>query len=156
MSFVQPIRVTGLRDLQRDLKSVDKELGKELRKGFNEVAEIIVEETRRKVPHRSGAARRSVKVASTQTAAAIAWGGKKAPYYPWLEFGGTVGKGRIGAGVAKKKAGGEFGGQAGSVKRAWRPDGRYLYPTIKSNRGEMLEALDAVIVALFKKAGWGG
>lgn len=148
-----PLRVAYLKEFQRGLKKVDGELGKELRKGFNEVADVIVADTRRRVPVRTGKARASVKVASTQTAAAVAWGGRKAPYYPWLEFGGTVGRGRVSAGN-KQRAGGRFGDVAGSVKRTWKPGGRYLYPSIKANRDEMLDVLDDVIVRLFKKAGW--
>lgn len=134
---VEPITVTGLKEFQKGLKQVDKDLPKELRKGFNEVADLVVADVRKRVPVRSGKARLSVRSASTQTAAQIKAGGRKAPYYPWLDFGGRVGPNK-------------------SVKRPFRQGGRYLYPAIKQNRDEMLEALDDVMVRLFRREGWDG
>lgn len=132
-----PIKVTGLKEFQRAIKEVDRELPKSLRKAFNDVAGVVADDVRRLVPVDSGAARASVRAASTQSAAAIKAGGRKAPYYPWLDFGGKVGVNR-------------------SVRRPFIPGGRYLYPSIKRNRGVMLEALDDALATLFRQEGWNG
>lgn len=137
MALTDPIQVQGLKELQRGIKQVDRDMAKELRKAFNEVAGVVVDDIRRLVPVESGAARNSVRAASTQSAAAIKVGGRRAPHYPWLDFGGKVGINR-------------------SVTRPFIPGGRYLYPSIKRNRAVMLDALDDALDALFRKAGWDG
>lgn len=135
MTFKDPVKVTGLREFSAGLKTVDGELAKELRKGLNEVAQFVVDDVRRQVPTRTGKARSSVRAASTQRAAVIKLGGRKAPYYGWLEFGGRVGRGK-------------------SLKRRFIAEGRWLYPTIRRKRETLLETLDDVLVRLFDKAGW--
>ena len=142
------VHVTGIRDLQAALRDVDKDLAKELRVGFNEVARIVVDAARPKVPRRSGAAQASMKPRSTQRAAGIAVGGTKAPYYGWLEFGGTVGKGRV-AGGAKKKA-----LVAGAGKRPYVVGGRYIYPTLHDKRPEIDAKVDEVMGRLAARAGF--
>ncbi|MDM4721158.1 HK97 gp10 family phage protein [Micromonospora sp. WMMA1363] len=85
------IAVLGLRDLSRRLRKIDGEAAKQLRIVFNEAAEIVVSDARPKVPKRTGRAAGSLKMRSTRTAVRIAMGGPRAPYYPWLDFGGRVG-----------------------------------------------------------------
>ena len=80
-------------------------------------------------------------------------GGKKAPYYGWLDFGGTVGKGRVSAGVSKKRAGGDFGGKEGSIKRPWIDGGRYIYPAYAANRESIHKALEQILAELVREAG---
>jgi hypothetical protein len=75
-----------------------------------------------------------VKAASGQREARIKAGSAKAPYYPWLDFGGKVGKNR-------------------SVDRKFKPEGRYLYPTYKAKRGEVLERVADQIFGLIEKHG---
>jgi hypothetical protein len=106
--MVQVLKVDGLAQFVRNLKKLDADLPKVLRKSFNTAADVLVAEIRPLVPQRSGSARASVRSASTQTAARVTGGGNKAPYYPWLDFGGKVGRNK-------------------SVKRPWYPDGRYIY-----------------------------
>lgn len=139
------IHVRGLKEVRKALRDVDKTLGPELRKGLNEVAELVLDTARPLVPHRSGDARASLKAGSTETAVQIKAGGSKAPYWGWLDFGGTVGEGRVSAGVSKKRAGGAFGGSAGKQKRRYIPEGRYIYPTLRKRRDDIEEAFYDVI-----------
>lgn len=104
----EPIRIVGLREFTRALRETDAALPKEIRVAHNDVASLLIGETRPKIPKRSGRAAGSLRAASTRKAVRVRAGGRRAPYYPWLDFGGRVGKGK-------------------SIKRPFLPDGRYLY-----------------------------
>lgn len=153
MAENETIRVVGLADLRKALRQIEQTLPRELGAGLAEAAAIVADAARPKVPRRSGAAQASIKVRKKQGAAALAVGGAKAPYYPWLDFGGTVGRGRVAAGN-KQRAGGEFGGTAGSVKRKVIRGGRYIYPTLREKDAEVKAKVDEVVVRLAKRAGF--
>lgn len=126
------IQVEGLAQLNRALRAVDKDAPKGLRLAFNSAAEILVNEVRPKIPQASGAARRSLVARSTRTSARVGVGGKRAPYYPWLDFGGQ----------------GRIAGRPGP--RPFLREGRYVYPTLREIRprieSELQSKLTAVIV----------
>lgn len=109
------IQVRGLRELRGALRGIEKTLGPELRKGLNEVADVVLDTARPLVPTRSGKARASLKAGSTEKAVQIKAGGAKAPYWGWLDFGGKVGHNK-------------------SVKRRFITEGRYIYPTLTRKR----------------------
>jgi hypothetical protein len=134
------IHVRGLKEVRKALRDVDKTLGPELRKGLNEVAELVLDTARPLVPHRSGDARASLKAGSTETAVQIKAGGSKAPYWGWLDFGGTVGEGRVSSHVAHKKA-----AVAGKMKRRYIREGRYIYPTLRKRRDDIEDKFYDVI-----------
>lgn len=117
-----PITIEGLKEFRKQLKQLDKDLPKALRMAFNAAADIVVSEARPKVPSASGRARASVKAKSTQAAAKVVGGSKKVPYYPWLDFGGRVGRRR-------------------SVARPFLKDGRYIYDAYFRNRDSFGELL---------------
>jgi hypothetical protein len=123
-----------LREYQRALKKIDRDLGPELRKGLNEAAEIVVRAARPLVPVRTGRAAASMKAGSSQRGAAIKVGGTKAPYFSWLEWGGRVGRNK-------------------SVARPFIPAGRTIYPTLRTRNDEVLAKLDEVIGRLAERAG---
>ena len=127
------VHVVGLADLNRSLRKIDKDAPKQLRIALNSAAELLADRVRPQIPTDSGAARRSLKVASTRTAARIAVGGKRAAYYPWLDFGGQ----------------GRKRGRPG--KREFIREGRYIYPTLARIRPDiekqLQEALDDVVTA---------
>lgn len=132
--FDQPVRVEGLRELRGALKALGPDAAKALRVSLNRAVEDIAVDARRRVPTRTGAARASVKASSTQTAARVAAGGRKAPYFPWLDYGGKTGVGR-------------------SVHRPFRKEGRYVYPAYRSNRDDLLIGLGREITAAAHAAG---
>lgn len=131
-----PISVTGLRKFSRDLKKIDNDLPKALRVALNEAADVVVDHARPDVPRRSGRAQRSIKAKSTRTAVRVSGGGSKAPYYPWLDFGGRVGKDR-------------------SIRRPFLKDGRYIYRAYAdaSTRDRFSEVLEKSLVKVAESAG---
>lgn len=130
----EAVRITGLREFVRGLKQMDRDLAKAVRMAFNEAAEIIVSDAKPRVPARSGRARGTVTARSTQTAARIVGGGRRAPYYPWLDFGGAVGRRR-------------------SVRRPFLKDGRFIYRSYDRRKGEFIEAMQENLINVAKSAG---
>ncbi len=131
------IRVEGLAEFARAINKVDRESAKQLRVNMNEAADLLISRTRTKVPSVSGAARASMKARSTRTSARISVGGRKAPYFPWLDFGGQ----------------GKIPGRPAA--RAFYTEGRYVYPTLSEIRPEIERALDEGIRDVAKNVGLG-
>lgn len=134
--MTQPIKIEGLAQFSRNLKRLDADLPKALRVGLNEVAGVVVGDAKPGVPRRSGRAAGSLRVASTRTKVRVRAGGRRAPYYPWLDFGGRVGRRR-------------------SVIRPFISDGRYLYHSYyrKRDSGELMEIMERVLVRVAEQAG---
>jgi hypothetical protein len=128
------IAVSGLRELSRSLNKVDSESAKQLRIVFNEAAELVITTARPRIPRRTGHAAGSLKTKSTRTAVRVAFGGPKAPYYPWLDFGGRTGR---------KK----------SVVRQFITDGRYVYPAYYERRPDIIQAMQDGIERVARGAG---
>lgn len=129
------ISVAGLTALNRGLRAIDKESPKALRGALNEAAELLVNRVRPEIPAVSGAARSSIKAASTRTSARVSVGGRKAPYFPWLDFGGQ--------GRRKGRP----------APRPFLTEGRYVYPTLTRIRPEIEQALQDSISAVISGAG---
>lgn len=128
------VRVRGLREVVAALREADAEVPKRLREHLLPIARLIVAGTATKVPRGTGSAAGSLSARAGQRGASVAFGGASAPYFPWLDYGGSVGKGHR-PGVP----------WSGSVTRPWMPGGRYVYPTIAEHRDEIAQAaLDAV------------
>jgi HK97 gp10 family phage protein len=134
----EAIKIEGLNEFVRNLKKLDTDLPKAVRKAFNTAADVVVDDARPSIPKRTGKAQASVRAQSTQTEARVKGGGKKAPWYPWLDFGGRVGR---------KK----------SVKRAFLKEGRYIYAAYFKNRdsGKFEEVMTGALVAVVEGAGIG-
>lgn len=135
------VEVRGIRELSTAFRQVDREASAELKARFLDIARKVVNTAQGKMPHDSGKAQASVKPKGSDRGASIAFGGTAAPYMPWLDFGGSVGKGHK-PGLA----------WSGSVKRDWRGapsgSGRYVYPAISERRTETEQAaLDAMTAA---------
>ncbi len=114
------IAVEGLAEFSRALKKLDADLPKLIRVTNNEAANLLINKTRQKMPSRSGKAQNSLKARSTRVSARVSIGGPKAPYVPWLDFGGKTGRNK-------------------SVIRPFYKDGRYLYPTLGEIKDELAE-----------------
>lgn len=128
------VGIEGLNEFNRGLRRLDAEAPKGLRVALNGVAGILVERTRPQIPRRTGRAAASLKAKSTRTSARVSVGGPKAPHYPWLDFGGRVGRSR-------------------SVKRPFYKEGRYLYPTLGRIRPEIERALKESLADVARSAG---
>jgi hypothetical protein len=132
-----PIRIEGLAKFQRDLKRMDKELPKALRIVQNSAAGLVVDWAQAEIPSVTGKARRSIRASSTRTVAQAQGGNaRRAPYYPWLDFGGRVGR------------------QGGTV-RPFKKAGRYLYPGYSVRREQIHSQLVAGLVELAESSGVG-
>lgn len=134
MPLIEPVRIDGWREVVRALKAVNADLPKAIRLVANEAAEIVVVEARRDVPRRSGKAQASIKAKSTRTAARVSSGGRKAPYMPWLDYGGKVGRNN-------------------SAVRPFQPDGRYVYPAFRRKREEFTKVMQDRLQDLIRRAG---
>lgn len=133
MAFAR-IEITGLREFQRALKEMDAGLPKLIRVALNEASGLVISYARPRIPKKSGKAAGSLKVRSSQRQARIAAGGTRAPWYPWLDYGGAVGIG-------------------GSVKREFRKEGRYIYPGLRENQDEITAAMEKALTELARTAG---
>lgn len=134
MTLVKPIAVQGMKELQRALKDLDGESQKEIRVALNTVAETVAQGAARRVPVRSGKARATLRAMSSQRETRISAGGRKAPYYGWLDFGGRIGKDK-------------------SVSRKFVRGGRYIWPTIGANRDALAGAIEKALVDLARSKG---
>ena len=132
--MAEPIKIEGLAEFSRNLKKLDRELPKALRMAFNAAADIVVQDARPGIPTKSGKAKGSVKARSTQTASRVVGGGTKVPYYPWLDFGGRVGKGK-------------------SIRRPFLKEGRYIYNAYFKNQKRYAELLEQGLLDVARQAG---
>lgn len=135
------VEVKGVRELNKALRQVDSDLPKEMKVGFIRIAQRMVGFIQPRVPSLTGAAASSVEAKSTQRGASIRGGGSSAPYYPWLDFGGSVGRGH------KPGAGG------GAIRRPIIKTGRYIYPTIGQHEPDIRQEVDQMMDGLQSKAG---
>jgi hypothetical protein len=134
--MADPIKIDGLAEFTRNLKKLDSELPKAVRVALNQAANLVVGAAKPSVPARSGRAARTIRAASTRTAVRITAGGPRAPYYPWLDFGGRVGR---------KK----------SIKRPFLKDGRYLYAAYYAEKssGRFQDVMSAALLDVATRAG---
>lgn len=135
--MAEAIKVQGLAEFSRNLKRLDSGHPKMLRTAQNQAAQLVIDDARPKVPRRSGRAARSMRAASTRTATRVRAGGARAEYYPWLDFGGAVGRQH-------------------AVKRPFYTDGRYLYRSYYHLRdsGRFEETLNEALLDVVRQAGF--
>ncbi len=132
---LDPIKVDGLAAFNKALRQIDKDAPKQLRLVGNKAADIVAGGARPRVARVSGRAQRSIKASSTRTLSRVKGGGPKQPYYPWLEFGGRVGKKR-------------------SIRRRFIKGGRYIYPAYAAKRAYIQSQLTIGLTRLVEQQGW--
>lgn len=128
------VEIKNLKPLAASLKRIDAESAKGLQVALKGVAGLVVKKVIPQIPRKKGAAANSVKASATKTSAKITFGGTKAPYYPWLDFGGRVGR---------KK----------SVVRTFYKQGRYIYPTLEREQENITKALEDALSGVIRSAG---
>lgn len=133
--MAEPIKIDGLAAFQRNLRKLDADLPKALRVGLNDAVNIVVNYARPRVPTRSGRAARTLRAKSTRTEARIAAGGRRAPYFPWLDFGGKGPGGRPAA-------------------RPFYREGRYLWKGYVVQRDELQRGLERALIGVAEQAGF--
>lgn len=141
------LRVTGLAELDRALRAMGKDVQGELVGQLKDIAEMVAGRARAKVPRVSGRAAASIVSRSTGRKAGLAFGGNRAPYYAWLDFGGSVGRGH-----RERRA------WSGAITREWMGvpvgEGRYVYPAIRESRDDIGRALDDAIESVARSNGF--
>lgn len=128
------VEVEGLKELRKALKQVDANFPKALQRANKRAAEIVAARARSKVPVRSGRAASTMRATATQTYGAVKFGGAKAPYAAWLDFGGRVGRNN-------------------SIVRPYRRSGRYVYPALAEVRPRVIDTYKQAIELLIETAG---
>lgn len=128
------IRIDGLKEFQRALKLLEDGAQKKLKTVLNEAADIVADEARRHVPVRSGQARATMRAASQQRYAIVSAGGRKVPYYAWLDFGGNTGRN-------------------GSAHRPFLRRGRYMYPAYFKLHDDIITTLSDGLARLAQEVG---
>lgn len=86
--MVDPIKIDGIKQFQKALRSMDADLPKMIRPVLNEATGVVVDYAQANFPVKTGKARASLKARSSQREARVALGGRRAPYAPGLDFGG--------------------------------------------------------------------
>jgi hypothetical protein len=151
------VQINGLRELRNAMRKAEAGSQRAIARHLRPVAEAMAADVRAVVPASGGAkspanpyapgsARSSVRAFATSDGAGVRGGGAAAPYYPWLDFGGSVGRGHR-AGVA----------WSGATTRPWmgRPGrGRYLYEVIHEEGDRILAAVMAALDEAELEAGW--
>lgn len=126
------VEVEGLREFRGAVKKVSKDLDKELKRGMKtDVAQPIADEIKGKVPVRSGRWRSVIRGGATTKAAYVQWGRAKVPYAAWREFGGKVPQG---------------------PSLPFRKGGRFVHPTVESNRDQATDAAATVLEQTMRRA----
>lgn len=129
------IQVTGLREFQKALRDMDAGLPRMLRVALNEASDLVVDYASHRIERRTGRAAASLKSRSSQREARVALGGRRAPYAPWLDFGG---KG--------KKPG-------RPPARPYIASGRYVWKGVAARHDEIIEVMSEALAQLARDAG---
>jgi len=136
------LKVTNLREFHSALRKLDATLAKELRVGLKGIAVKAAALAAPWVPKKSGRAASTLKGVGTGTGARITFGGNKAPYAPWLDFGGAAFHAR---GVTP-------GGPP--YRRRFVAKGRYVYEAIKEGAPQALSDLQDLMNDIAAREGW--
>lgn len=131
------IQIQGLREITRSLRRIDPEIAKAMKAAGNKAAQLVVDTAQPRVPTgpgKGGHAASSIKAASTGKAARVSAGGKKYPYYPWLDFGGRVGPNK-------------------SVQRPFLKEGRYIWAAFADRRDEITQVMADELSEMARRAG---
>jgi hypothetical protein len=128
------IKVDGLKEFQAALREMDRDLPKQLRITLNKAATIVIDWAVPRIPKRTGRAAASVKARSSQRESRVAMGGRRAPYMPWLDFGGAVGPNR-------------------SVVRPFIKRGRFLYAGLEVKHEDVTKIMNDGLMELAASAG---
>lgn len=130
------IEVEGLKQLRKDLAAVNKALPKELGQLYKSIGTMVIQDAQNRAFGLGGVANKAASALSASarsTAVVISLNGQKYPYALGAEFGGSQ-----------------------PQFKPWRgngPDaGYFLYPTIRADSQEILDAFDAAAAKAYKLA----
>lgn len=157
--FSAGVKVVGLDEVVAGFRRISRDTPKALRVAFIGIAKFVVGRAKGRMEFGSGEAMSGVKAGASAKGASIQypggglpWRGVKAAYYPWLDFGGTTGRGHN-SGTVKNRTGGSALG-SGTVRRPFVKGGRYIYPAIAESRDEIHEAAAEAIEQVARATGF--
>jgi hypothetical protein len=136
------VQVEGLNDFRSALRTVDKKLPGALNKATRIAAEHIAVDARRRIPVRTGRARRSVRIQTNGAKTYLVGGKAEVPYYGWLDFGSrrpVAGRPRSVGPWAKSGRGPRTG--------------RVIYPAIDAGIDDFMVALEKVLADTSREVG---
>lgn len=154
------IKIDGLADLQRAMKSLPPSVRKEFNREMRAIAGEVVAKVRDEMDasyqatevltgrksRSTGKAQASVKPSLQGGYVSVRAGGSSAPYYPWLDFGGD----------RRRHNSWSTSGRVGEKSANERPfyrEGRWIYPTIARIRPTIYAKAMAVVERAKKQAG---
>lgn len=140
------IKVVGLKEFQKELRAIDKDLPKQLRLANKEGADVVAEAAKESFASRGGVAPKvapSIRSAAEQRRASVKMGGKKYPFAGGAEFGG----GKYGKGNPKPPGGGYT-----TQFEPFRKTGYSMFPAIRDKRDEVIEVYGKALERLMSKA----
>jgi hypothetical protein len=108
---------------------------KQLRLVFNEATGVVVDYAQAHIEVRTGRAKASIKARSGQRNASVVIGGNRAPYVPWLDFGGQ----------------GRVDGRPG--KRPFVREGRYVFKGLRIHHEDVTTIMTKGLHDLAVQAG---
>ena len=156
--------VSGIAEMRNGFRAMENGMDREFSRALKSVADVVARNIQQRMPFSSkpqasskalwpktdpGAAARSVKPKAMKFGASVSEGGLSAPYVPWLDFGGTTGRGH--------RPGQRY---SGSIVREWQgknvqiPAGRYMYPAITEERPHIEQKLMDAVKTLGASAGF--
>lgn len=135
MSGLARVKVRGADDVQRALDAAGAGLPQMQRGVLAAVLGEVVDYARPHMPSKTGRARASVKSRVTDRGGTVTLGGTKAPWAPWLDFGGQ-GKRR-----------------GRPAHRPFLPQGRYVYKALAVRQADINDVMRDGLAALVEQAG---
>jgi hypothetical protein len=129
------IKVVGLEEFQRAVRGMDAGAQTMVKKILTEATGVVIDYARPRMPNRTGAARASLKAKQNARTADVSIGGARAPYVPWLDFGGQ----------------GRRPGRPPA--RPWLKHGRYVYAALDAKRTAVEDILTDGLTQLALDAG---
>jgi len=144
------IRVEGVKELRKQLLAMDKQWASRFKDANAKAAEIVVSAARARAPRvgrMAAKAAQTLRVARTQTAAAVRFGGSRAPFALGAEFGAVRGASRS-TSRGPRRGWNQFQPHRGGGMSA----GYFLYPAIRENQPEIIDTFLAEIDAITRDA----
>ncbi len=135
---VNSVKITGLKEFQEAVRKLGYEAAKDIAEAVGaEASSLVVTRVKPKIPlgpGLGGHARNSVKAVKKGILYEVQAGGPNFPYYPWLDFGGRVGKKQ-------------------SVRRRFIKEGRYVWSTMNDLQPEIQEIMVKYLTDTLREAG---
>lgn len=129
------IEIRGIRELSAGFHQLEGNIPRAMKTRMRSEGQRIADRAAGGLPHVTGRAAGSIKPVASAQGVGISFGGASAPYEPWLDFGGSVGRG-------------------GATKLPFVQGGRYVYPAISAEGAGLEKAGEDAVADAAKGAGF--